>query len=242
MRTRGDALDRTSELGFAKMTRRPRPESFADHAGGPTIEQTVNDIATQTIDDIAAKTGSAPDNINLDVVRVQLHAQLLVCNELWGRYESARENYARTRKSAIDAQRAANVLLTSLRDEVLRREAEATGLLPPLETSPLEAFYKRIVSGELDIGAKEFMEDTKRLLGMWGRPLDTLVQWLMQTYEDVFKQEAKSSKPRKGGPPDTPFVRFAYRVTTALGIKCAPLSIHLAYERIRKRQRQHTIA
>lgn len=202
----------------------------------PTIEQTVNDIASETINDIAAETGSAPGHIDSDALR----AQLLWCNRLWGLHEGARD-HAPSRDKAIRARAAVSTLLALLRDdEVLRREAEAAGLLPPLETSPLKAFYNQIDPKKLNVGAKEVMTNTKELLGMWGRPLDTLVEWLQQVYEDIFKQPAKSWRLTDGSPADTPFVRFVHRVTTAFGIKCSRLTIHLAYERIRRRQRQHT--
>jgi hypothetical protein len=230
------------------MARRPNLESSEDPdpTGGPTIEQTVNDIVSQTINDIAAKTGNTPDYINLDVLRDLLHRLLLHCDLFWGRYEGALA-HAQSRRNAIDAHGAAKTLLTTLsQDGALRGRAEATGLLPPLETSPLEAFYRGFDPKKLDVGAKKIMEDTKRRLGIWGRPLDRLVELLLEFYEDAegFGLAATSSRPaRRGKAPDSPFVCFAHRVTTALDIKCKPLTIHLAYERIRQRQRhQHHTA
>jgi hypothetical protein len=205
---------------------------------GPTVEETVKVIVAETIDDIVAKTGNAPD-IDLAVLHDHVHGILLFCGQFWGAYEGARD-HAPSRKDAIDARDAAGTLLTLLQNEALRREAEAVGLLPPLETSPLEAFYDRINPEKLAVGAKEVMERTKRDLGIWGRPLDRLIEWLMHFYEDIFKQDATSWRPREGGPPDTPFVRFVLRVTTALKIKCAPASIQSAYDRIQKRQGTHT--
>jgi hypothetical protein len=176
---------------------------------------------------IVAAAGRDPHRISLD----DLRALLLQINGYWAVWEGAR-GHAQARKKAIRARDASWTLLTLLRDDEILR-MEAPDLLPCLEV-----FYNRIDPKKLAIEASEIIRNTKKRLGMRGRPLDTLVDWLRQSYEDIFGEHATSWRPPDGSPPDTPFVGFAHQATIESGIKCTRLTIHSAYER--NRRRQHT--
>lgn len=174
---------------------------------------------------IVAAAGHTSDQIDLDTLRLQLET----CVELYAFADSS-SDYKQIRDKASRARTTTETLLTLLRDETLRKEAG------PVLLVSLKAFYNRLDPKRLEIKAKEFIKYTKGLVKITSSPTGGLVgSWLPQVYEDIFKQPATSYEPPDGGPPDTPYVRFACQVAGEMGIKkCSPFTVDKALAHYRQ--------
>jgi hypothetical protein len=194
---------------------------YADKLAGIDDEVLARIFDDEKLARIVAAQG-APGQIDLNALR----RKLMHCVVWYAKADAS--GYHHARKHAISTKATIKRLKTQLQHEIFRTEATELRLQELLLR--LDAFDKWIDSDKLEIKAKEYTKKVKRLAGITRSPTQSLVGlWLPPVYQDIFKQPATASEPLDGGPPDTPYVRFARQVAKEMGIrKCSPHLIRKA--------------
>ena len=159
------------------------------------------------------------------------------CAVWYGKADTSAYNPAR--KQAISTKRTIRRLKTQLQHEIFQISKTEAMAVPLQELQQrLDVVYNWIDPTKMEIKAKEYTKNVKGLAGITTSPTQALVGlWLPLVYEDIFKQPATASEPFDGGPPDTPYVRFACQVAKEMGIKkCSPHLIRKARAHYRRQR------